>query len=152
MEASGVLHYLGLFTLYTLLAIGAIYGVYWYLRKSGASGMLPFAKKSVGGQKLEIESMMPLEARKNLYVIRSGNERFLIATSVESTQFLSRLETTPGPETAPAPRERETPANLSLPGEEPRRDPAELAPVESGFGARLMHSLRWIVSSRFKLT
>lgn len=123
-------HYLGSFTLYTLLAIGMIYGVFWYLKKN-PQGLMKLARmtkgktplSSLNKQELAIESSLPLEIRKNLYVIRSGQERFLVATSAEGTQFLARLEN------APAEPEPETDPGEDLerqPGH-PQGDPAQRA-------------------------
>lgn len=104
--SSGFWYYLGLFTAYTLGAVGLIYAVFWYLKKNGMNG-LPMVKKSIQSQQgrvapLSVESVLPLEARKNLYVVRSGDERFLIATTLEGTQFLSRLDNVSSlPETQP---------------------------------------------------
>ncbi len=88
-------YYLGSFILYTVGAIGVIYGIFLYLKKNPNGLPLQFPKKSVHSQQtLRVESVLSLEARKNLYVVCSGQERFLIATSMEGTQLLSRLEPT----------------------------------------------------------
>jgi len=103
----GFWQYLGAFTGYTLFAIGLIYASFFYLRRNPAllamlsknptAFFMSFAKsssKNSGQAKvapLAIETALPIEARKTLYIIRSGNERFLIATSAEGTQFLSKL-------------------------------------------------------------
>jgi flagellar biogenesis protein FliO len=41
---------------------------------------------------LRVEDTLSLSARKTLYVIRSGKERFLIAGDMERTTLISRLE------------------------------------------------------------
>ncbi len=41
---------------------------------------------------LKVEDSMSLSPRKTLYVIRSGNERFLIAGDMERTTLISKLE------------------------------------------------------------
>lgn len=83
-------------------AIAILYGAFFYLKKN--PGLLTFTKNRIPlKQSLQIESVLALEARKNLYVVRSGKERFLLATSLEGTQFLSRLhEEEPGLETESA--------------------------------------------------
>lgn len=62
--------------------------------------LLAYYKKQIGGanpnqQKPEtqivVESMQFLEPRKNLYVVRTGQERFLIATSEQNTQLIHAL-------------------------------------------------------------
>lgn len=96
-------HYVGSFTLYTLLAIGVIYGLFLYFRKNpatlnglaslGTGGGLQFGKTPLQSQqrKLEVETVLALEPRKTLYIVRADQERFLIATSMEGTQFLAKL-------------------------------------------------------------
>lgn len=88
--------YLGNFTLYTLLSIGVIYAMFLYLRKNPASRnvLMRFGQPSLHaqhGKKLEIETVLTLEPRKNLYIVRADKERFLISTSMEGTQFLAKL-------------------------------------------------------------
>ena len=41
---------------------------------------------------LGVEDVMSLTPRKNLYVVRAGNERFLIASDMERTTLISKLE------------------------------------------------------------
>lgn len=148
-------HYLGSFILYTLVAIGFIYAAYWYARKNSGN-LLGGARKPVNPKtKLEIESVLALEVRKNLYVVRSGNERFLIATSMEGTQFLSRLETTAMPVIQEVPSES---AEIPVEGtvappwySRPEETPDETA-AKGTFGSRFMQSVQWLISSRTKLT
>ena len=166
MAHHGLFYYMGLFVLYTSLAIGAIYGIYWYLRKGNMGKLTGFGKKG-GPQPLEVESMMTLEARKNLYVIKAGSERFLIATSMDGTQFLSRLEE-PGagesvgvasviPQASVVQGEPVT-LPFEIPGADKMTHPAAskpgaLTPAEpdAGFSGRLLHSLRWLASSRISM-
>jgi hypothetical protein len=165
MEHSGsLLHYLGSFILYTLLAIGVIYAVYCYARKHSGNLFLGMKKASDPKARLEIESVLALEARKNLYVVRSGHERFLVATSMEGTQFLSRLESTGAPavaepiqQTPPVLQEATVQPPWYTRPEEPATLPSE--PEKSGatkpgegFGARFVQSLQWLVASRTKLS
>lgn len=147
-------HYLGSFVLYTLLAIGLIYAAYFYTRKHGA-GLLPFSRRSGAGRprnKLAIESVLPLEPRKNLYVVRVGAERFLLSTSMEGTQFLSRLESDSV--------EAQVPVGVSLPDAsaealaaqpwytQASAHPDEMTMTSPGMGARLMQSMQWLMAAR----
>lgn len=96
--ANGLGHYLVSFIAYTLLAVGAIYAAFFFLKQNPR--LLAFlARRPQPGQNqktlLSVETMLPLETRKALYIIRSGEERFLIATSPEGTQFLSKLAEEP---------------------------------------------------------
>lgn len=90
-----LIRYLGSF----IFAIALIYALYFCLKKNPkllTPNLLTLSGKRLPfKQSLEIESVLTLEARKNLYVVRAGNERFLLATSMEGTQFLSKLEASP---------------------------------------------------------
>ncbi|MDX2085419.1 MAG: flagellar biosynthetic protein FliO [Candidatus Melainabacteria bacterium] len=85
--------------IYTGAVVGVLYLAYFYLRRNprislGLKAMVtkqPPAPEVTG---LRVESVMPLEMRKNLYVVRYGQERFLLATAGETTQCLSRLNPT----------------------------------------------------------
>jgi flagellar biogenesis protein FliO len=165
-HSGSLLHYLGSFILYTLLAIGVIYAVYCYARKHSGNLFLGVKKSANPKARLEIESVLALEARKNLYVVRSGHERFLVATSMEGTQFLSRLESADAPAAQAlrpeAPQAQAEPTVQppwytqpeALP-EEPRQDElgksGATKPGE-GFGARFAQSLQWLVASRTRLS
>ena len=140
--------YLGSFVLYTLLAIGMIYAAYFYTRKH--AGNLPgfIRRPGMPKQKLEIESVLALEPRKNLYVVRSGHERFLLSTSMDGTQFLSRLESAEHPETALEPAAASASSNV-VPMEKPwYAQPPESASAQPGMGARLVQSMQWLIAAR----
>ncbi|MCE3235193.1 MAG: hypothetical protein K0Q50_1373 [Vampirovibrio sp.] len=142
--------YLGSFVLYTLATVGIIYGVYWYTRRtSGGSAAAAAAPAEEGQPKLELESTLALEPTKNLYVIRSGNERFLLATTAEGTQLLSRLDNVPTEVTATVPEVTEEAPATPKPwyASEP---PAVLARPNAGFKQRFVQSVQWLVSSRLK--
>jgi len=56
-----------------------------------------YKKFSVGNPQtksdfLAVEDVISLNMRKQLYVIRAGEEKFLIASDAERTTFLSKLE------------------------------------------------------------
>lgn len=172
--------YLGSFTLYTLLAIGMIYAAYWYVRKASGNGFGLLGKSVHPKTKLEVESVLSLEPRKNLYVVRAGQERFLIATGAENTHMLSKLETDTAlamqPMAAPvpeAPAAEEVPvvtevvvnaAQVTSPWYTQPEAPVELpftktaqsfkpGPALAGaVGNRLLQSVRWVLSSRTRLT
>ena len=84
-------------TLYTLLAIGVMYAIFFTLKKnpSKASFLTKMTLKQNGLQSkypLSVESSLRLELGKNLYVVQWVEERFLISTSNEGSQFISKLE------------------------------------------------------------
>lgn len=117
-----LLRYLGSF----IFAIGVIYALYYLIKKNPT--LLSISKNRVPfKQGLQVESYLPLEARKNLYIVRAGQERFLLATSLEGTQFLSKLEQSETVETATV----ENPAVESSEGQEPRMSVRESVKVVS---------------------
>ena len=87
-------HYLFNFFCTTTGMIVLLYGVYLYIKKtpqlSGISKPQQPGKDASSG--LYVESVLNLEPRKRLYVVRSGNERFLISTSLDKTELLTPLE------------------------------------------------------------
>lgn len=143
--------YLGSFVLYTLGAVALIYGAYWYARRS-TGGLISGASKQSDPQvpALEVETTLALDPRKTLYVIRSGQERFLLAASGDDTQLLSRLESVAVKQ----------PADVEIPivEETPRLEPWYAIPQPSRpaaqqaetFGSRFVKSVQWLVASRMK--
>lgn len=142
--------YLGSFVFYTLATVGVIYAVYWYTRAktSGtAAAAAPATEDSAA--KLELESTLALEPNKNLYVLRSGNERFLLATTAEGTQLLSRLDNVPV-EAPAVVAEADTEGSKSPKPWYASEPPAVLARPNLGFKTRFLQSVQWLVSSRLK--
>lgn len=162
--------YIGSFALYTLLAVGAIYMAFLYLKKNPhllhslqqrqsqtpsagrLSPLMNFWKKSLhskqqstlqqpslteGSAELMVESAVTLELQKTLYVIRSGQERFLIATSDQGIQLLTPLEAAP-PKPSPVSSEEEnTSTHPSSQAPEPGADPSPVRNTPSWFRAPL---------------
>lgn len=78
--------YLSHFIVYFLAMIGiTVLALYVYKKFNITSLNI---KKSGG---LKIEDALSLSGRKTLYVIRNGNERFLIAADFERTTLISKL-------------------------------------------------------------
>lgn len=76
------------FIVYTLSMLGVLFLAVIVAKKS----MFPNnASKNINSF-LDIESFMSLEPRKNIYVIRAGEERFLISTDAETTRFMTKLD------------------------------------------------------------
>lgn len=75
------------FTVYTMAMIGLIFFALFVYKK--VLGGNSFAKKS---EFLGIEDTISLAPRKNLYVVRAGNERFLVASDMERTSLISKLD------------------------------------------------------------
>ena len=79
-------HYLLNFSIYTAAMIGVLF-LALFVYKSVASG--GFNKKS---SMLKVEDVLNLSPRKNLYVIRAGEEKFLIASDIDKTSLISKLD------------------------------------------------------------
>ena len=79
--------YLGHFIVYTIAMIGIIFAALLVYKKV-AEGC-GFASKS---DFLNIEDRISLSPRKNLYVIRAGKERFLIASDMDRTNLIAKLD------------------------------------------------------------
>ena len=74
------------FTVYTMAMIGLIcFAVFVY--KKIMNGEL--GKKRTNY--IEIEDTLNLNPRKTLHVVRAGNEKFLIASDVDRTSLISKL-------------------------------------------------------------
>ena len=75
------------FTVYTMAMIGLIcFAVYVYKKFSDGSF------RSNNSKFLSVEETMSLNPRKTLHVVRAGNEKFLIASDVDRTTLIAKLE------------------------------------------------------------
>ncbi len=79
--------YLVNFAVYTMAMIGLIFFALMLYIKFAIGG--DCSKKSGF---LGVEESISIAPRKNLYVVRAGNERFLIAGDVDKTTLISKLE------------------------------------------------------------
>lgn len=79
--------YLVNFMIYTLAMVGIIFLALFIYKKTA---VMPGGKSR--SKFLGVEDVMSLTPRKNLYVVRAGNERFLIASDMERTTLISKLE------------------------------------------------------------
>lgn len=73
------------FIVYTAAMIGVIFLAVVVYKKFSYTGV----SKS---KFLNVEDCINLAPRKNLYVVRAGNERFLIASDTERTNLISKLD------------------------------------------------------------
>jgi len=74
------------FTVYTMAMIGLIcFAVFVYRKITDGS----FSSKN--SKYLSVEETMSLSPRKTLHVVRAGNEKFLIASDVDRTTLLAKL-------------------------------------------------------------
>lgn len=78
--------YLLTFTVYTTAMVGAIFLALFVYKKFS-----PTNSKISASKFLEVEDCVSIGVRKQLYIVRAGNEKFLIASDAERTTFLSKL-------------------------------------------------------------
>jgi flagellar biogenesis protein FliO len=78
--------YLTGFMVYTLAMLGVIFIAFIVIKKT-------FVLSTPNPQKnfMKVESCLSLEPRKNLYVVKAGNERFLIAGGADGCRFMTKL-------------------------------------------------------------
>ena len=74
------------FTVYTMAMCGLICFALFVYKKFATGGFI--SKKS---QFLDIEETLTLAPRKTLYVIKAGDEKFLIAADADKTTLISKL-------------------------------------------------------------
>lgn len=79
-------HYLVSFVTYTFAIIGVMIIALCIYKKVTTT-----IQKGTRGDFLRLEHRLDLSARKSIYVIRAGNERFLIASDIDRTSFLAKL-------------------------------------------------------------
>lgn len=77
--------YLLNFIVYTAAMIGVIFLAVVVYKKMYYTG-------SAQSNFLNVEESLNIAPRKKLYVVRAGNERFLIAADAERTSLISKLE------------------------------------------------------------
>lgn len=74
-------------TVYTMAMTGLIFFALLVYKKF--FGINAFSKKS---DFLSIEENINLAPRKNLYVIKAGNEKFLVASDADRTNLIAKLD------------------------------------------------------------
>lgn len=88
--------YLLTFTVYTTAMVGAIFLALFVYKKFSVTQSRVSTSKF-----LEVEDCVSLGVRKQLYVVRAGGEKFLIASDAERTTFLSKLNAKEEPAAQP---------------------------------------------------
>lgn len=78
--------YLINFLVYSMAMVGLLFVCLMVYKKTMANN---YSKKS--SEELTVENAMNLSARKTLYIVKAGNEKFLIASDAERTTFLAKL-------------------------------------------------------------
>ncbi len=79
--------YLINFMVYTLAMVGLIFLALFIYKKTA---VMPGGKSR--SKFLGVEDVMSLTPRKSLYVVRAGSERFLIASDMDRTTLISKLD------------------------------------------------------------
>lgn len=79
--------YLVNFAVYTMAMIGLIFFALMIYKKFSGEGIL--GRKS---EFLSVEDTIGIAPRKNLYIVRAGNERFLIAGDIDKTTLITKLD------------------------------------------------------------
>ena len=79
-------HYLINFAAYTLAMIGLICVCLMVYKKACID-----VKQSTSPDFLSVENRLNISPRKSIYVIKAGNEKFLVASDVDKTTFLAKL-------------------------------------------------------------
>jgi len=74
------------FLVYMLAMLGIIFIALVVVKKS-----ITFSSVKQKNSFLKIESRLNIEPRKNLYVIKAGNERFLVSSGIEGCQFMTKI-------------------------------------------------------------
>ena len=75
------------FTVYTLAMCGLIFFALFVYKKVMIGDF-----RSKGKKLLDIEETMHINPRKSLLIVRADNERFLIASDVDSTSLIAKLD------------------------------------------------------------
>lgn len=78
--------YLVSFTVYTAAMCGLIFFALFVYKKFAAGNL------SSNSRFLNVEDALSLGPRKTLYVIKAGNEKFLIASDMDKTSLISKLD------------------------------------------------------------
>lgn len=80
--------YLVNFAVYTMAMLGLIFFALMIYQKVSQNGGFGLKRSAF----LEVEETLSMGARKTLYVVRAGNERFLLASDMEKTSFIAKLD------------------------------------------------------------
>jgi len=79
--------YLTGFFVYLMAMMGVIFIGMIIVKKS-----MTFNSGTTKQDFLKIESRLSIEPRKNLYVVKAGEERFLISTGTEGCNFMTKIK------------------------------------------------------------
>ena len=80
--------YLINFAVYVMAMVGLIFFALMIYKKCTDFGNIQLSKTNT----LKIEETLHIGPKKTLYIVRAGNERFLIAGDIDKTSLISKLE------------------------------------------------------------
>ena len=80
-------HYILNFSIYTMAMIGLIFFALFVYKKFSITTM-SLKRNGI----IKIEDALGLSPRKTLYIVRAGNEKFLIAADLDKTTLISKLD------------------------------------------------------------
>ena len=80
-------HYLAQFSIYTMAMIGLIFFALFIYKKFSITTM-SLKRKGI----LNVVDALGLSPRKTLYIIKAGDEKFLIAADLDRTTLISKLD------------------------------------------------------------
>jgi len=126
------------FLITTTGMIAMLYLAYLYIRYklNGKPISMPLAEhQNQQQQTLSIESVLNLEPRKRLYVVRSGAERFLLSSTMDKVELVSALESIP--EVMPATFDRSLERTMTM-----------ASPTVTGWKERMQMSLKLVLMDR----
>jgi len=127
--------YLSNFIVYFLAMIGIIILALYVYKKFGMVSCTVRRTNS-----LKIEDSLNLSPRKTLYVVKDGNERFLIAADMERTTLISKLADSEEIPAAANPRMRRSNVDLS---EQGIRAQDNIAPIKRPIMKEIKNRLRF---------
>ncbi len=142
-------HYLFNFILYTMGCIGFIYAIFWYVRRKMGLNAAP-APVTEQAFPLVMESCAQLDHHQLLYVIRAGNERFLMSVAPDSTQLLAKLENAEPPNPIAGVFSTEPSVQAPWYSERPTGVTLQTPLQGSAWKRRLMDSVRLLAESRLR--
>ncbi|MBR2524989.1 flagellar biosynthetic protein FliO [bacterium] len=79
-------HYILHFSIYTMAMIGLIFFALFIYKKFSITTM-SLKRKGI----IKVEDALGLSPRKTLYIIKAGEEKFLIAADLDKTTLISKL-------------------------------------------------------------
>lgn len=142
------------FTVYTMAMSGLIFFAVYIYKKVMTGGFRTDNSKKF----LSIEETMSINPRKSLLIVRAGNEKFLVASDMERTSLISKLDSGTNSQNGSNEqfenfikeefqnnRKKEVPQNriVDMNIIQPEKEPVKLEPIKekNPHAARLRHTM-----------